>query len=126
MLAFILADLLMLPILDIYRRHYGRRMMLFILATFYAAMAAAGLIVDLAFKPLRLERTIRNAKVVPAGGRPDHTTALNIIFLALAATLSDRFVRTGSVPMLKATNKPMVHHAMGGHEAHAPAAGQRS
>jgi uncharacterized membrane protein YraQ (UPF0718 family) len=41
-LAFIFADLIILPILDIYRRYYGRRMMLFILGTFYVAMAAAG------------------------------------------------------------------------------------
>ena len=40
--AFIFADLIILPILVIYRKYYGTKMMLFILATFYATMAAAG------------------------------------------------------------------------------------
>jgi uncharacterized membrane protein YraQ (UPF0718 family) len=43
--AFIFADLIILPILNIYRKYYGRRMSLFLLATFYASMVAAGLVV---------------------------------------------------------------------------------
>jgi uncharacterized protein len=110
-LAFIFADLIILPILDIYRRYYGRRMALFILATFYAAMATAGLIVDLIFKPLGLERTVRNAKVVEASVRLDYTTVLNVGFLALAAVLVLRFLRTGGLPMLRAMNAPAEAHA---------------
>jgi uncharacterized membrane protein YraQ (UPF0718 family) len=110
-LAFIFADLIILPILDIYRRYYGRRMALFILATFYAAMATAGLIVDLIFKPLGLERTVRNAKVVEASVNVDYTTVLNIVFLALAAVLVLRFLRTGGLPMLRAMNAPADAHA---------------
>jgi uncharacterized protein len=109
-LAFIFADLIILPILDIYRRYYGRRMALFILATFYAAMAVAGLIVDLIFKPLGLERSARNAKVVEANVSLDYTTVLNIAFLALAALLVWRFVRTGGLSMLRAMNEPMPAH----------------
>jgi uncharacterized protein len=109
-LAFIFADLIILPILDIYRRYYGRRMALFILATFYTAMAAAGLIVDLIFKPLGLERTVRNAKVVQASVSLDYTTVLNIAFLALAAMLVWRFLRTGGLPMLRRMNAPMDAH----------------
>ena len=52
-LAFIFADLIILPILNIYRKYYGRRMAAFLLVTFYATMAAAGLIVDLIFKAAR-------------------------------------------------------------------------
>ena len=54
-LAFIFADLIILPILNIYRKYYGRRMAAFLLVTFYATMAAAGLIVDLIFKALGLD-----------------------------------------------------------------------
>src|SRR5204862_4500739 len=36
--SFIFADLIVLPILDLYRRYYGGRMSLYILATFYASM----------------------------------------------------------------------------------------
>ena len=56
-LAFIFADLIILPILNIYRKYYGRRMAAFLLVTFYATMAAAGLIVDLLFKAVGIEPT---------------------------------------------------------------------
>ena len=63
-LAFIFADLIILPILNIYRKYYGRRVAAFLLVTFYATMAASGLIVDLLFKALGLEPTgPRHAKV---------------------------------------------------------------
>src|SRR5438477_830955 len=65
-LAFIFADLIILPILDIYRKYYGWRMAGFILVTFYAAMAAAGLVVEFLFEGLALQPTTRNAKVVTA------------------------------------------------------------
>ena len=41
-IAFIFADLLILPILNIYRKYYGTRMMLMLPGTFYVAMVAAG------------------------------------------------------------------------------------
>jgi uncharacterized membrane protein YraQ (UPF0718 family) len=59
-LAFIFADLIVLPILDIYRKYYGWRMAAFLLVTFYATMVAAGLVVELVFEALGLvpaERT---------------------------------------------------------------------
>src|SRR5437868_8477780 len=62
-LSFIFADLIILPILDIYRRYYGAKTALFLLASFYAAMALAGLAVELLFVGLGIERTARNAKV---------------------------------------------------------------
>ena len=112
MLAFILADLIILPILDIYRRYYGRRMTLFLLATFYLAMAVTGLLVDLIFKPLGLERTVRNAKVVQASVTLDYTTVLNIAFLGLAAVLIARYFRRGGgLPMLR-----MMYGPAGAHE----------
>src|SRR6266516_3724096 len=48
-IAFIFADLIILPILNIYRKYYGGRASLFLLATFYATMVVAGLIVELVF-----------------------------------------------------------------------------
>src|ERR1700744_767554 len=47
--AFIFADLHILPILNIYRKYYGTKMMLTLLGTFYAAMVAAGYVVELLF-----------------------------------------------------------------------------
>jgi uncharacterized membrane protein YraQ (UPF0718 family) len=115
-LAFIFADLIVLPILDIYRKYYGWRMAGFLLATFYATMAAAGLIVEFLFQGLHLVRTERNAKVVEAHVSWNYTTVLNIIFLMLAAVLVWRFARTGGLPMLRAMNRPGTHE-------HAPAHG---
>ena len=69
-LAFIFADLIILPILNIYRKYYGRRMAAFLLVTFYATMVAGGLIVDLLFKALGLEPT--GAAAREGGRRRDH------------------------------------------------------
>jgi uncharacterized protein len=109
-LAFIFADLLVLPILDIYRKYYGRRMAGFILVTFYAAMVAASLIVELAFQVLGIVPTERDAKVVEASVTWNYTTILNIVFLALAAVLVWRFVSKGGVPMLRMMSRPMPDH----------------
>lgn len=100
-IAFIFADLIIFPILVIYRKYYGARMMLFILAAFYAAMVAAGYAVEVIFGATGLIPVTRNAKVLNAGVSWDYTTFLNIAFLALAAVLVWRFFATGGRPMLK-------------------------
>src|SRR5947199_8592700 len=61
-LAFIFADLIILPILDIYRKYYGWKMAGFLLLTFYSTMVAAGLAVELLFQVFGIERHTRNAK----------------------------------------------------------------
>ncbi len=105
-LAFIFADLIILPILDIYRRYYGLRMAAFLLVTFYAAMALSGLAVELLFQAIGLAPTERHAKIVEASVTWNYTTILNISFLALAALLVWRFLATGGLPMLKMMNTP--------------------
>jgi uncharacterized membrane protein YraQ (UPF0718 family) len=110
-LAFIFADLIILPILNIYRKYYGIRTAAFIAGTFYAAMVIAGLVVDLIFKAVGLERAARNAKVVEASVHMNYTTVLNVIFLVLAAILVYRFIRAGGMGMLRAMNKPSSEHA---------------
>src|SRR6202795_2718561 len=113
-LAFIFADLIILPILDIYRRYYGWRMAGFLLVSFYATMVAAGLSVEFLFQALGIERHARNAKVVTASVSWNYTTYLNILFLLLAAALVWRYFRAGGGwAMLKMMNKPMGegHHA---------------
>ena len=108
-LAFIFADLIILPILNIYRKYYGRRIAAFLLMTFYATMAATGLIVDLIFKAIGLEPTgARHAKVTNAGVTLNYTTVLNIIFLLLAAALVARYFRKGGgLAMLRMMNTPV-------------------
>jgi uncharacterized protein len=112
-LAFIFADLIVLPILDIYRKYYGWRMAAFLLASFYATMVAAGLVVEFLFQGLGLTRHERNAKVVEASVHWNYTTVLNIVFLALAGALVWRFVRAGGLPMLRLMNKPTEGHEHG-------------
>jgi uncharacterized protein len=100
-IAFIFADLLILPILNIYRKYYGTKMMLILLATFYASMVCAGYLVELLFGATGLVPSERNATVMHAGISWNYTTWLNIAFLILAAVLAVRFIRTGGIPMLR-------------------------
>src|SRR5271165_6074367 len=99
--AFIFADLLIIPILNIYRKYYGTAMMLTLLGTFYAAMVAAGYLVELIFGAASLIPSQRSATVMHADISWNYTTWLNIVFVALAALLVVRFVTTGGVPMLR-------------------------
>ena len=109
-LTFIFADLIILPILHIYKKYYGWKMAGFLLVTFYATMVAAGLIVEFLFQGLGIERTARNAKVVEASISWNYTTYLNIAFLSLAAVLVWRYFRYGGgLKMLRMMNKPMDH-----------------
>jgi uncharacterized protein len=108
-LAFIFADLIVLPILDIYRKYYGWKMAGFLLASFYAAMVGAGLIVEFLFDGLGLIPSERDAKVVEASVTLNYTTVLNIVFLGLAGLLVWRYFRRGGgLAMLKMMGKPMA------------------
>ncbi len=113
--AFIFADLIILPILNIYRKYYGLRMALFIAGTFYAVMVLAGYLVEVLFGGLGLIPTQRTARVTEASVSWNYTTWLNIAFLALAAVLVTRFARTGGLPMLR-----MMGGAPDGHDHHGP------
>jgi len=99
--AFIFADLLILPILNIYRKYYGLRMTLVLLGTFYAAMVGAGYLVELLFGVTGLIPAQRSAVVMEEGISWNYTTWLNIAFLLLAAALLIRFFRTGGRDMLR-------------------------
>ncbi len=99
--AFIFADLIIAPILNIYRKYYGPRMALFLLGTFYVTMASAGYFVELVFGGLGLIPSPAQAKIPDQGVSWDYTTWLNIAFLVLAAALVVRFARTGGLAMLR-------------------------
>jgi uncharacterized protein len=99
--SFVFADLIILPILVIYRKYYGTRMMLFVLATFYVTMVLAGYIIEFLFIGLGLVPNERHAKVAEMAIHWNYTSILNIVALVVAGILSYRFVRTGALPMLK-------------------------
>src|SRR6059036_800968 len=122
-ISFIFADLIVLPILNIYRKYYGGKVSLFLFVTFYATMAFAGFVVDVVFDALGLVPTSRNAKVVEAHVSLNYTTILNVLFLLLAAVLMIRFFKTGGPAMLRAMNRPI--EASDAHAGHGLAVEER-
>ncbi len=99
--AFLFADLIVLPILDIYRKYYGVKISAFLLVVFYASMSLAALAVEFLFGLLHLIPRQHNAPIVIEAIRWNYTTWLNIAFLALAALLVWRFLRTDGPEMLR-------------------------
>ena len=104
--SFMYADLLIIPILNIYRKYYGVKMTLFVFATFYAAMVLAGYFVEIVFGALGLVPTARAATVAEASISWNYTSVLNILFLGLAAVLVWRFLTTGGAEMLRMMGGP--------------------
>jgi uncharacterized membrane protein YraQ (UPF0718 family) len=100
-ISFIFADLIIVPILLIYRKYYGTAAALRITGIFYVAMAAAGYLIEVAFAALGLIPAERSATVLEARVSWNYTTWMNLVFLAVAALLVVRFVRTGGPSMLR-------------------------
>ena len=100
-IAFIFADLIILPILNIYRKYYGGRMAFYLLGVSYAAMALAGFLVGGAFQLLGLAPTNHHVAVFETQPAWNYTTFLDLTFLVLIAVLAWRFVTTGGVQMLR-------------------------
>lgn len=105
-IAFIFADLIVLPVLNIYRKYYGGRVAVFLLATFYVAMAGAALIIEFLFQALGLVPTHRTAAVAATTITLNYTSVLNVVFLLLAAVLAVRFMMTGGPRMLRMMDGP--------------------
>lgn len=119
-IAFVFADLIILPILDIYRKYYGRRVALYLLVVSYAAMATAGLLIGLLFKLLGIVPAHRTVIALQAAPTLNYTSVLNVIFLVVMALLAWRFFRTGGLEMLRMMEAPAVthHHDHGHHSGH--------
>jgi uncharacterized membrane protein YraQ (UPF0718 family) len=114
-IAFIFGDLIVLPILDIYRRYYGLRVAALLGLIFYAAMVGAAYVIEFAFGALHLIPTSRAAATVTGGLGWNYTTWLNLIGVATSALLLWRFLHSGGPEMLKAMNEAP---ASGGHGPH--------
>src|SRR5204863_6908054 len=89
--SFIFADLIILPLLDIYRKYYGWKVMGYILVTFYVTMAAAGYVIEFLFAALGIIPENRNVVAITEGMQWNYTTVLNILFLIIATVLVIRF-----------------------------------
>ena len=99
--AFLFADLIVLPVIDIYRKYYGARMALLLFALFFVAMAGAGYLVELVFGALGLVPVHRGVEVLQESVSWNYTTVLNIVALALSAVLVWRFLQSGGPDMLR-------------------------
>ena len=99
-IAFVYADLIVLPIIDIYRKYYGWKVAGLIVAIFYVAMVFAALVIEFLFDLLGLIPSQRRAQIVEMSISFNYTTVLNIIFLVIAVLLLVRFFRTGGPKML--------------------------
>jgi uncharacterized membrane protein YraQ (UPF0718 family) len=114
-IAFIFADLIILPIINIHRKYYGTRVALYLFAVSYVTMALAGLIVGGFFKVLGAVPTNRNITAFDTTVSWNYDTFLNAAFLVLIAFLAVRFVRTGGVDMLRMMEMPPEDHTGHGH-----------
>ena len=104
-LAFLYADLIVLPLLDTYRRYFGWRMAAYIAAVLFVTMVLAALVMDLAFTGLGLvpgHTTDARAHLTQFG--LDYTFWLNVAFGALGAYL-----------WWVSRTHPMQHHGPAGH-----------
>jgi hypothetical protein len=100
-ISFLFADLLIVPILLIYRKYYGKAMLVRLVRIFYVASVLAGYVVELLFGVLGL---------IPGGERHadtgrtpiswNYTSVLNLVFAVVAVVLVFRFFTTGGRSML--------------------------
>lgn len=116
-IAFLYADLIILPILNIYRKYYGLRMAAFLAGALFATAAVTGYVVELIFTPLGLVPDRASARMPVEGISWNYTSWLNIAALIVSAWLVVRFVHTGGMPMLRtmggAPDSGPDHHGHG-------------
>lgn len=112
-ISFIMADLIILPIINIYRKYYGSRMALKLTAVLYAAMVVAGYAIEGLAALFRLIPPSRHAQVLQASITWNYTAILNLIFITIAVFLLIRFFKTGGKEMLKMmrSSPGAPHHA---------------
>jgi hypothetical protein len=111
-LAFLYADLIVLPLLDVYRRYYGWKMAAYIAGVFYATMVAAALIMDVVFNALGwIPQTRPNMHSAMVQFSFNYTFWLNLIFGVIGLAL-----------FVTARRHPMQHMGHCEHHAgHGPA-----
>jgi uncharacterized protein len=115
-IAFIYADLVIIPLLLIYRKYYGFKGAAYISAILFASMVLAGIVVDLLFTALGL---------VPQGPRPsnlmqetgfqwNYTTWLDLMAMAFLVFLGFvRFQQNRAPQEYQATPEPPTQHKKG-------------
>jgi uncharacterized protein len=87
-ISFLYADLIVLPLIDVYRKYYGWGLALRMVGVFYLAMVTAGLLVELAFSAFgAVPRPTGNFLMQMEAIRLNYTTVLNILFIVATIAL---------------------------------------
>jgi YHS domain-containing protein len=88
-IAFIYSDLITVPVLNVYRKYYGWRVMLYILAVFFVTMAASGFLMEQLFAALEIVPEVASGQSATEQEyfAVDYTLWLNLVALALSGFL---------------------------------------
>lgn len=87
-ISFLYADLIVLPLIDVYRKYYGWRLALRMVGVFYVSMVVASLLVELAFGALgAIPHASGNLLMQMETIRLNYTTILNVVFILFAVAL---------------------------------------
>ena len=98
-IAFIFADLLIIPIVIAYAKYYGRDLTARMVAIMFSAIVISALAIDGIFDALGLVPSTRPSvdSIASRGIAWNYTTFLNIVFLAAGAALIGLTLRRGAV-----------------------------
>ena len=105
-IAFLFADLIILPILNIYRKYYGLKVAAILFVVFYAAMSLASIAVEFLFAALHLIPAHGGANISMEHISWNYTSILNLVFLSITCLLLWRFLRTGGPKMMRMMHRP--------------------
>lgn len=89
-IAFIYSDLITIPVLNILRKYYGLKVMLYILAVFFVTMALTGVLMELFFDLFGLVPNVATEAADPTEQtyfELDYTFVLNAVFLGISGFL---------------------------------------
>src|SRR6056297_1855988 len=88
-IAFVYADLITIPVLNVYRKYYGWTVMLYILGVFFVTMAFTGFLMEELFTLLGIVPDLAGGQTATEATyfELDYTLALNLVAFALSGVL---------------------------------------
>ncbi|WP_302080552.1 permease [Salinibaculum rarum] len=88
-IAFVYADLITIPVLNVYRKYYGWKVMLYILSVFFVTMAFSGFLMELLFDALDIVPNLAGGETATEKTyfKLDYTFYLNLIAFAFSGFL---------------------------------------
>lgn len=116
--AFIFGDLIIPPILNIYRKYYGGKSALFLFVSFYLVMVVAALCVEGLFVLFCWLPSRHGISVAMMQISFNYTAVLNIIFLVVAVILVVMFCRSGGPQMMRMMESSGHDHGHSNHSCH--------